>query len=589
MDRIKSWYIGFCQRVVANSWLFVAVWLLQIALSLQLLPMWSWLEGWMIRHSLMGATFWAVLLLILVSIPPRRIGRWLSWGALVVVFLITFLEQYVISCYRTCVTSTIMMLVLSTNTREASEFLSVIDLRPLALILGIVLVVSAASVGYRRLTARIQIDRWWKVALLTLLLVLPCFGYRNNIRTYREGLTTTFPIYAQLAPIDRFWQSTYLTWNTVKQIDRLHREFETMDIGRVQVTKDLGSHTVVLIIGESLRRNSMHCYGCPYPTTPHLDSLARQGDLILFSDVVSSKSNTDPSLCELLTFHTTDQRRPWYEYPTIVQTMSASGYYTYWLSNQEKVLRFGQAMLVIPPLADSSLFVNSRLPDDDLLVSREESYDERVLPRLMVGKQFARGRDKLFEIIHLSGQHMTFSKRYPKRYAHFDPQDIAITVGEPNDYKRSIKAEYLNSILYNDWVVSTIMHSYDDTPALIFYLSDHGLDMYDNPAAPESMWHDVSKQALPIPFMVYVTPAMRRLHPELYTQIKEARERPIMSDILTHSITGLLGIVGQASDDRYNVFSPRYWSTRPRRITSPDGHTVDFPYPVDQDPAIGPK
>ena len=106
MDRIKSWYIGFCQRVVANSWLFVAVWLLQISLSLQLLPMWSWLEGWMIRRSLMGATFWAVLLLILVSIPPRRIGRWLSWGALVVVFLITFLEQYVISCYRTCVTST---------------------------------------------------------------------------------------------------------------------------------------------------------------------------------------------------------------------------------------------------------------------------------------------------------------------------------------------------------------------------------------------------------------------------------------------------------------------------------------------------
>ena len=56
MNRIKSWYIGFCQRVVANSWLFVAVWLLQISLSLQLLPMWSWLEGWMIRRSLMGAT-----------------------------------------------------------------------------------------------------------------------------------------------------------------------------------------------------------------------------------------------------------------------------------------------------------------------------------------------------------------------------------------------------------------------------------------------------------------------------------------------------------------------------------------------------
>lgn len=585
MHRFNSWYRGFCQRIIANSWLFVALWLLQFVISMQLFLMWFDLKVWMVARNLIGVTFWAVFFLIFVSLLPQRIGKTVSWIILGLVILIVSFEQYIISSYQTCFTTTIAMVILGTNPHEASEFLDTINFRPWVILSALLFIIVIASLGWKRLAHKIKVDNRRKVIILSILLLIPCIGYLFNIRTYRIWLMTTFPSYVQLAPIDRLWQTFYLTWDAVAQIDKLHKEFASMDIGKIQKTKDWEPHTVVLIIGESLRRNSMHCYGGIYPTTPHLDDLVAQGDLILFSDVVSSKPNTDASLCELLTFHTTDQSRPWYEYPTIVQIMSAAGYYTYWLSNQEKVVRFGQAMLIVPPLADSSLFVNTRLPDDDMMNSREESFDERVLPHLMGRKEQGQKKDKLFEIIHLNGQHSVFSKRYPKSYAKFAPQDMTIPVGESSEQKKATKAEYLNSVLYNDWIVSTIMRSYDDIPALVFYVSDHGINLFDNPSNPESAAHDVSKQALPIPLMVYVSPAMQKLHPELYEQVKAAKDRPVMSDVLTHSITGLLGIECRESKDKYNVFSPRYWGERPRVINAFE-RTVEFPYPIAKDPEI---
>jgi len=586
MSKLWSGYKGFCGRIVAYSWLLVVVWLLQFIISLQLFYMWTTVDRGVVVHNLIGITFWSVLLTSLVVILPSRIRQIGCWGLLGFIFLIVAFEQYLISCYQTCLTNTMAMVILSTNTHEAREFLSTLSIRPFILFFVLILATALVGVAIRWMAKKVKVDKTWKVVLISFILFFPFTCYIiKTIPHHREGLKSTFPNYAMLAPIDRLWQVTYLTWGAVDHIDELTKEFASMDIGMVETSKDFGSHSIVLIIGESLRRNSMHCYGSSYPTTPHLDSLVGSGNLILFTDVVSSKPNTDPSLCELLTFHTTDQSHPWYKYPSIVQTMSAAGYYTYWLSNQEKVIRIGQAMLVIPPLSDSTLFVNTRLADDDWTNTREVSLDERVLSHLMKSNKLPGQKDRLFEIIHLSGQHTVFSKRYPKSYARFKPEDMVIPIGDPQAWKKAIMAEYLNSILYNDWVVSTIMRSYDDIPALIFYVSDHGLNMFDNPENPNSSNHDVSKQALPIPFMIYITPAMEKLHPELYTQIDAAKGRSIMSDILTHSITGLLGITGRESNDKYNVFGSKYWSERPRVINAFE-RSVDFPHPVTQDPAI---
>ena len=50
--------------------------------------------------------------------------------------------------------------------------------------------------------------------------------------------------------------------------------------------------TVVVVLGESMRRNYMHCYGYPLENTPKQDSLVKTGDLVLFSDAISSAAWT---------------------------------------------------------------------------------------------------------------------------------------------------------------------------------------------------------------------------------------------------------------------------------------------------------
>lgn len=119
MYRFNSWYRGFCQRIIANSWLFVALWLLQFVISIQLFLMWFDLKVWMVARNLIGVTFWAVFFLIFVSLLPQRIGKTVSWIILGLVILIVSFEQYIISSYQTCFTTTIAMVILGTNPHEA--------------------------------------------------------------------------------------------------------------------------------------------------------------------------------------------------------------------------------------------------------------------------------------------------------------------------------------------------------------------------------------------------------------------------------------------------------------------------------------
>ena len=64
---------------------------------------------------------------------------------------------------------------------------------------------------------------------------------------------------------------------------------------------------VVLILGESTRAASMHCYGFALPTTPKLDELRSRGEIAVFTDVVSPSNATIASTQAMLTFYTNEQ------------------------------------------------------------------------------------------------------------------------------------------------------------------------------------------------------------------------------------------------------------------------------------------
>ena len=84
-----------------------------------------------------------------------------------------------------------------------------------------------------------------------------------------------------MAPAERIYQGTTDCLRDARDLAAYAEQIKHIDLGKIEHSEDLDSATIVIIIGESMRRDYMHCYGYPLPNTPKQDSLVATGDLIL--------------------------------------------------------------------------------------------------------------------------------------------------------------------------------------------------------------------------------------------------------------------------------------------------------------------
>ena len=134
----------------------------------------------------------------------------------------------------------------------------------------------------------------------------------------------------------------------------------------------------------------------------------------------------------------------------------------------------------------------------------------------------------------------------------------------------------MNSIYYNDLVVSKIIDHFSSEPSIILYFSDHGQAIYENPQRPDYCEHEVSRPGVTVPLMVYLSPAMRQQHPELYDRVLAVKDRKIMTDLIANSVLGLLGIKMKYYNPRLDFFSPSYDTARRRVIIGYDGTEMEL-------------
>ena len=382
--------------------------------------------------------------------------------------------------------------------------------------------------------------------------------------------------YLYMAPVERIYTGTTSCIADAELLAKYSANARNFDVGAVEHTRDMKGVTVVVVLGESMRRNYMHCYGYPLENTPKQDSLVKTGDLVLFSDAISSAAWTTGSISQSMTFYTLEgPEKEWYKYPALPLVLSKAGYYTYWVSNQEKQ---GTGIQPIPTLAstsDSTRFVRIRTAGD-----WNASPDSDILPLLFDRTKTPAGKD-LFEVVHLMGSHTPYSDRYIHEKAPFTVDNLPKTLPNgkptPTDAKRrGIICDYVNSIHYNDQIVAQIFQRYSQTPAIVIYLSDHGQAVFENPERPDYYEHEVSQAGLMIPLMVYTSPALREEHPEVYEQIVAAKDRKIMTDLLANSICGLLGVKTKYYNARQDFFSSEYDNARRRLVQAYDGQMREF-------------
>jgi len=552
------------------------------ALLLFLLQMWAagdyyvgqgrWPYFGEVIYQTLSLATWASIPTLFIALFPYRWLRKVLQGLTIFAYSYLLLfESFLVFSYSSLYTDSIALNILATNPGEASAFLENLNYKVFLLPLLVLLVLFALTYALTR--------RWGKdvgtsvrrgLLFCGMLVTLPisCFVVRP------AQLSTMSYLY--MAPVERIYIGTTSCIADAELLAKYSANARNFDVGTIEHTRDMKGVTVVVVLGESMRRNYMHCYGYPLENTPKQDSLVRTGDLVLFSDAISSAAWTTGSISQSMSFYTLEgPEKEWYKYPALPLVLSKAGYYTYWVSNQEKQ---GTGIQPIPTLAstsDSTRFVRIRTAGD-----WNASPDSDILPLLFDRTKTPAGKD-LFEVVHLMGSHTPYSDRYIHEKAPFTvdqlPKILPNGKPTPSDAKRrGIICDYVNSIHYNDQVVAQIFQRYSQTPAIVIYLSDHGQAVFENPERPDYYEHEVSEAGLMIPLMVYASPALRKEHPEVYEQIVAAKDRKIMTDLLANSICGLLGVKTKYYNARQDFFSSEYDNARRRLVQAYDGQMREF-------------
>lgn len=563
--------------------LYTSLWLPTFILLLQGLLTWHSLEqgeGFLAQDSTLStvsifakcmfrALLWASLFWWIVAWPKNaKISRLLAGFFLSLVAAVHLLESFLLSEYGMSFSHPILLVLAGTNPKEAQEYWSAsVSLAPFLRPVIEILISSLVAYTVLRVSRRtVDKDRpsigkafitpiLYGISILSTAVILAI----PTPRTYEWVMAFGTAFDQTISPLDRVLWNSVGFLNEKHKIEQAAKQMHKLDLGDLKVTQEKEGMAIVIIIGETLRRDYMHCYGYPLPNTPHLDSLLATGDMIRYTDVISPAANTIESLTKVLTMQQVDSPQPWYEYPTLGIILSRAGYPVYWVSNQESTGALIQPLSIIASLSDEVKYANARSIDGD----RSETaryYDEAVIKDL----HLQHTSDSAFvQFVHLEGSHPEYHRRFPESFKRFMPQELPSHLDKERD---QIRADYVNSVYYNDYVVNEIIKKYSRGKALVFYFSDHGEVLYDDPSQPNYAGHAAHPSGLIIPFFAYLSPQLRQEAPDLYAQLQASRDNRIMLDLFTPSVCDLLGIKTKYTDPSKSFFSSTYDNARPRVI-----------------------
>lgn len=315
--------------------------------------------------------------------------------------------------------------------------------------------------------------------------------------------------------------------------------------------------TLVLVIGESTNRQRMSLYGYQRPTTPELDTLRDQLDI--FDNVVTPRPYTIEALQQVLTF--ADQQSPdaYLTTPSLLNMMKQAGYKTFWITNQQTLTERNTMLTTFSKQADEQVYLNQNRNQN------ARQYDGDVLEPF--ARALADNAPRKLIVVHLLGTHMSYRFRYPEEFERFTTAE-----GAPQNVTRHqlpTYNSYDNAVLYNDYVVGSLIKTYAETDpnGFLVYLADHGEAVFDAPAATVLGRNEASPTSpmYTVPFIVWRSPQWRADDPR---ELQGARSRPYSSEHFIHTFADLARIRFDELDLSKSLTSQQF-EPRPLLIGNP--------------------
>lgn len=275
----------------------------------------------------------------------------------------------------------------------------------------------------------------------------------------------------------------------------------------------------VLVIGESQNRAHMQAYNYHRATTPWLDSMKNDKNMLLFTKAYSCHTHTVPTLLYALTAKNQYNNIAVKNAVSVLEVAEAAGFETVWLSNQVKYSAWDTPVTSIASEANQQKWINSTLGES----TNTDYFDGKLIEEL----EKIKITDKMLIVMHLMGNHGSYEQRYPKAF-------------EKYDGKNTID-KYDNSIIYNDYLMSQVYKRARKIPNFkgLVYCSDHA------DAIDKNLSHDAAQfdfDMTHIPLYIYLSDSYIQNNSAKYKSLEKQKNKLFTNDLLFNLMLGVLGI-----------------------------------------------
>ncbi|MBQ7472661.1 MAG: sulfatase-like hydrolase/transferase [Prevotella sp.] len=609
-EKLRKIGENVCRMIIApvsrNATFFVLMYFLGVVCAWLTLPN---TRGAKLYDHLYGELFLDLYVLCaILAVIPRRVRQWVRGVLSVLAYVVSFADVYCFDKFGSTLTPSMLMLVGETDAREAGEFVRLF-LSPEMLacsamwVLGIALLhgviaffekclaphLSHLATRLSSLAPRLSHLPSYLFSLLILYLlytaVEECWDNKRStwrlmtqksIGAVEHDLTRNDKAVLYTAPY-RLAFSIYSNVLAAKQVDQL---IAATDKAVVDSCSFRSPH-IVFIIGESFGRHHSQQYGYSVPTTPRQIQREKSGQLVKFSDVVAPWNLTSFVFKNLFSMHVIGEKGEWCDYPLFPQLFRKAGYEVTFLTNQflpkakQAVYDFSGGFFLNHPQLSASMF--------DIRNDKTYLFDEGLLSDYdqLCGRRKEGGMKDVptLTIFHLLGQHTAYNIRCPKSKKKFRMEDYAETRPELNHRQRRFLADYDNACLYNDSIVDQICRRFEQEDAIVIYMPDHGEECYEGNRGilcrrhTQKIDYDLAHFEFEVPFWIWCSQSYIGNHPDIFQQVKAAKDRRLMTDALPHMLLYLAGIAAPTYHSEYNILSPDYNEKRPRILQ--DGADYD--------------
>lgn len=425
---------------------------------------------------------------------------------------------------------TLWLITTGSNLIEASDYVISNAVLPTV---STVVFIGFWAFFYKHLSGPVFRKTGWRIAACALLIV-PAIHivkkWPNSMLELNHHFTESYP-----------WNAL-LSYNSAQQELSSFSKLKVDDSSLHISSSPLATQTLVLVIGESARRDRLQIYGATTPNSPELTRLS--SELTVFSNVITLHPHTMASVPVMLT-KDGGLKTPSPMDPSFIQLFKKAGYKVFWISNQSSLGGGSNRIGYYARTADYSKFFHIYEGNNPT------SYDREVLEDFNIHLSDPEPK-KLF-VLHLQGSHYGFERRYPGEFNKFDDK-------------------YDNTLLYTDYILGEVINKLkqQDKPNALIYLSDHGLLLNQ---CNEKYTHFDNRESFEIPFIVWTSKDWNTRFPKPYKNLLSNLSNSYTTEYLFDSIADLAGI-------EYNNTNPlsvlQPYTQKPSRLVKTYSSIVNY-------------